>query len=111
MNTQALIGSETKPCGQKRVAGQKRIRFSRQRASRSFLGCPDFHKSLFQRRKIMQYLCELINDQGFVEECFYREGESAKRVQEGLECFCWAEGKWRITAMDDDEENENSIYY
>lgn len=37
------------------------------------------------------YLCELIDSKGIVQERFYRSGESAMDAKEGLECFVWRE--------------------
>ena len=42
------------------------------------------------------FFCELINN-GIIQARFYREGESAAAVQEGLEMFQWPKGVWRIT--------------
>ena len=50
------------------------------------------------------YLCELIDDDGVVHERFWREGEDADAVREGLEMFQWGysnNAKWDITSIDD----------
>lgn len=49
----------------------------------------------------MLYNCTLINN-GYVQESFYREGESIKDVKEGLNMFTWPDGEWTITAADED---------
>ena len=41
------------------------------------------------------YKCTLISN-GYVQERFFREGESAEEVLEGLEMFIWIEGNWEI---------------
>ena len=41
------------------------------------------------------YQCTLI-DSGIVIENFYREGDSAEDVREGLEMFQWPSGEWEI---------------
>jgi hypothetical protein len=52
------------------------------------------------------YLCRLIEqikNQEIEHECFYREGDSRKEVQEGLDLFQWDKGQWYITLADEDE--------
>lgn len=54
------------------------------------------------------YICELIDRKGYVSQCFYREGESADEVLEGLKLFEWPNApkgaKWRIET--DEELNQ-----
>ena len=41
------------------------------------------------------FKCTFINN-GYVQEQFYREGESESDVLEGLEIFNWGAGNWEI---------------
>lgn len=52
----------------------------------------------------MMYLCQLVKD-GFVKERFWKEGKSAKAVQEGLDMFDFGPGEWEIIAESDTENN------
>lgn len=51
------------------------------------------------------YLCKLVN-KGYIQDCFYREGQSAKDVREDLECFSWPVGQWKIAPADADDLDE-----
>ena len=57
--------------------------------------------------------CKYVKD-GIVYEQFYRAGDSANDVREGLELFEWSnspdDGKWIIsdTIESEDEEGENN---
>lgn len=46
------------------------------------------------------YICKLINDDGIVDELFYRTGNSAQEVKEGLEMFQWPDGEWVINRIE-----------
>ena len=46
------------------------------------------------------FKCILTNKSGYIEEFFYREGESASSVLEGLLSFCWPKGVWSIEGCD-----------
>jgi len=48
----------------------------------------------------MMFKCTLVKN-GIVQERFFREGESAKEVKDGLELFQWPKGTWRISAVSD----------
>jgi len=54
------------------------------------------------------YQCKLLQKSAgrneYVAQNFFREGESAKSVLEGLEMFEFGEGKWVITEYSNDEE-------
>lgn len=45
---------------------------------------------------LINFFCKLINN-GYVQESFFREGESKEEVKKGLENFQWPEGEWIIT--------------
>ena len=47
------------------------------------------------------YLCELVFD-GVVIERFYRRGESAQAVREGLDMFRWTAGEWKVRRAERD---------
>jgi len=50
----------------------------------------------------MMYFCRFVID-GIVKESFYREGESAKEVKEGLELFYFGKGEWKVEPVDEGE--------
>jgi len=49
----------------------------------------------------MLYHCKLIDDNGLIQESFFREGSSKQEVLETLDLFQWPQGYWEITAEDD----------
>jgi len=44
------------------------------------------------------FKCTLINN-GYVQERFYREGDSESDVLQGLEMFNWGDGSWEIVEV------------
>ena len=46
------------------------------------------------------FKCELI-DNSIIKERFFRYGESAGAVRDGLEIFEFGAGEWRITEVDE----------
>ena len=45
---------------------------------------------------MITFECKLVS-QGFIKELFYRGGDSARDVKEGLEMFHWGDGDWFVT--------------
>ncbi|OGW44470.1 MAG: hypothetical protein A2Y66_01885 [Nitrospirae bacterium RBG_13_41_22] len=54
----------------------------------------------FKKEKIMLYQCEL-SHKGFIKERFFREGDSSKKVKEGLEMFDFGLGEWDVFIPED----------
>lgn len=55
----------------------------------------------------MMFECKLISDEGYIAELFYRSGDNAKEVKEGLEMFQWkTKGKWVIELMEGYSEED-----
>ena len=48
----------------------------------------------------MLYQCEL-SHKGFIKERFFREGDSSKKVKEGLEMFDFGLGEWDVFIPED----------
>lgn len=48
------------------------------------------------------YYCKLVHN-GWVQEGFYRDGESASEVLKDLECFEWPEGTWTVEDLEEGE--------
>lgn len=45
----------------------------------------------------MLFRCIKRDKKGYIQEDFFREGESEQEVLEGLELFCWDEkGEWEV---------------
>lgn len=49
------------------------------------------------------FVCKLVNGKGYLEECFYREGESIEEVRESLEMFQWPKGTWQISEVEEED--------
>ena len=51
----------------------------------------------------MTFYCKLVH-KGYVQDSFYRDGDSVRDIIEGLSLFVWPEGQWIVVRADEDED-------
>lgn len=52
------------------------------------------------------FFCKLVHN-GYVQESFWREGESKKEIKEELECFQFPKGEWEILEQEELDQEES----